>query len=147
MAIINYYDPEVFKKLKTDCYNAARDGKKIDYSSYPAAEYKYFTELYKSCSMFFHKKITQDELVQREKEIKKQYDDDVERYMRYNALLKQHQEAIKVSSELCTALCINPMKLPEDVEAALKTCLEIISAMRGENVTQKTVLEKWGYKP
>lgn len=140
---INFLDPEVFKGIKTDCYNAARTGQKIDFSSFPAAEYKYFTELYKACSKFFRKAIDEETLIQCEKGLKKQYEEDLDRYLRYNELFKKHQDAVKVSSELCTALCKNPMKLPEDVNAALKTCLDIISAMRGETITQNTVMEKW----
>ena len=34
------------------------------------------------------------------------------------------------------------IKFPDDVNAALKKALEIVSAARGENVTEKTVLSK-----
>ena len=140
---INFLDPDVFKGVKTDCYNAAKDGQKIDYSSFPAAEYKYFTELYKICSMFFKEKISQEELINREKELKKQYETDLDCYLRYNELFKNHRSAISASSELCTALCKNPMKLPAEVNTALKSCLDIISAMGGESADKITIFQEW----
>ena len=41
----DFLNPEVFKKLETDCYKAGVRGCTIDYSNFPAAEYRYFERL------------------------------------------------------------------------------------------------------
>lgn len=138
----DFLDPEVFKKLETDCYNLVRDGKMIDYSDFPAAEYRYFERL---CGVYGKYKSGEIsiEAAKAQKLIYFQnYQNDIALYRKYAEICMEHQETVKVTEQFCSELCKMTIQSPDDVKAAIKTALKIISAARGEDVTEKTVLKK-----
>lgn len=139
---IDFLDPVVFKKIETDCYRAGCQGKTIDYSDFPAAEYRYFERLCGVYERFNHGELSQDEAIELKQKYFSQYRNDLDQYLKYSQVCKKHQETIKATELLCSSLCKTTLKLPEDVVEALRKALAIISAARGEDVTEKTVLRK-----
>ena len=136
----NFFDTDVFKKLESDCYRAGVQGKTIDYSDFPAAEYKYFERLCGVYSKFSRKEITLEEAKAQKQLFFKDYKNDIAQYLKYSDVCKKHQETVKATELLCAALCKMTIKLPDEVHEAFKIALKIVSAARGENVTEKTVL-------
>lgn len=138
----DFLNPEVFKKLETDCYKAGVRGCTIDYSNFPAAEYRYFERLCGVYTKYSRKEISLEEAKAQKLIFYKDYKNDLAQYLKYFEVCKKHQEAIKATEQLCSELCKMVIKFPDDVNAALRKALEIVSAARGENVTEKTVLSK-----
>ena len=136
----NFFDTDVFKKLESDCYRAGVQGKTIDYSDFPAAEYKYFERLCGVYAKFSRKEITLEEAKAQKQLFFKDYKNDIAQYLKYSDVCKKHQETVKATELLCAALCKMTIKLPDEVHEAFKIALKIVSAARGENVTEKTVL-------
>ena len=136
----DFLDPEVFRKLETECYKAGVQGITIDYSDFPAAEYRYFERLCGVYAQFNRSEITLEEAKAQKLKFYKDYKNDLAQYLKYSEICKKHQETVKATELLCSGLCKMIIKFPDDVNAALKKALEIISAARGENVTEKTVL-------
>lgn len=137
----DFLDPEVFKKLETECYKAGVRGKTIDYSDFPAAEYRYFERLCGVYAQFNRNEITLEEAKAQKQIFYKDYRNDLAQYLKYSEICRKHQETVKATELLCAALCKMVIKFPEDVNEALKKALAIVSAARGENVTEKTVLK------
>ena len=136
----DFFDPEVFHKLENDCYKAGCSGTVIDYSEFPAAEYRYFERLCGVYNKFSHKEISLEDAKAQKLIFYKDYRNDLAQYLKYSEICKNHQEVVKASETLCTALCKMAVKLPNEVSEAFKTALKIVSAARGEDVTEKTVL-------
>ena len=136
----DFLDPEVFRKLETECYKAGIQGITIDYSDFPAAEYRYFERLCGVYAQFNRSKITLEEAKAQKLKFYKDYKNDLAQYLKYSEICKNHQEVVKATETLCTTLCKMAVKLPSEVSEAFKTALKIVSAARGEDVTEKTVL-------
>lgn len=136
----DFLDPEVFRKLETECYKAGVQGKTIDYSDFPAAEYRYFERLCGVYIRFRHEEISLEDAKAQKQLFYKDYRNDLAQYLKYSEICRKHQETVKATELLCAALCKMVIKFPEDVNEALKKALAIVSAARGENVTEKTVL-------
>ena len=138
----NFLDPEVFKKLETDCYKAGVRGCTIDYSNFPAAEYRYFERLCGVYTKYSREEISLEEAKAQKLALYKDYKNDLAQYLKYSEVCKKHQETVKATEQLCSGLCKMTIKFPDDVHEALRTALKIVSAARGEDVTEKTVLSK-----
>lgn len=138
----DFLNPEVFKKLETDCYKAGVRGCTIDYSNFPAAEYRYFERLCGVYNKFSREEMSLEEAKAQKLIFYKDYQNDLAQYLKYSEVCKKHQEAIKATEQLCSELCKMVIKFPDDVHEALRTALKIVSAARGEDVTEKTVLSK-----
>lgn len=136
----DFLNPEVFKKLETDCYKAGVRGCTIDYSNFPAAEYRYFERLCGVYTKYSRQEITLEEAKSQKLVFFKDYKNDLAQYLKYSEVCKKHQETVKATEQLCSALCKMTIKFPDDVHEALRTALKIVSAARGEDVTEKTVL-------
>ncbi len=136
----DFLDPVVFKKLENDCYMASGKDMTIDYSNFPAAEYRYFERLCGVYIRFRHEEISLEDAKAQKQLFYKDYRNDLAQYLKYSEICRKHQETVKATELLCTALCKMVIKFPEDVNEALKKALAIVSAARGENVTEKTVL-------
>lgn len=65
--ITEHKDSDYFKKLKTECWEAASNDKEIDFSKLPPPEYKYFSELYWLYNDLSHKKISKEEAAERDR--------------------------------------------------------------------------------
>ncbi len=141
---IDFLDPDVFRKLETECYKAGCQGTMIDYSEFPAAEYRYFERLCNVYASFSRGEMSQEDAAALKQKYFSQYRNDLSQYLKYTAVCRKHQDAVKASEMLCSSLCKMTVALPEDVNDALRKALEIISAARGEDVTEKTVLRKLG---
>ena len=138
----DFLDPEAFKKLETDCYKAGVRGCTIDYSNFPAAEYRYFERLCGVYTKYSREEISLEEAKAQKLALYKDYKNDLAQYLKYSEVCKKHQETVKATEQLCSALCKMTIKFPDDVHEALRTALKIVSAARGEDVTEKTVLSK-----
>lgn len=139
---IDFLDPQTFKKIETDCYMAGRSGTVIDYSDFPAAEYRYFERLCGVYASYNRGESTIDEAKAKKQLFYKDYQNDLAQYLKYSEVCRKHQETVKATELLCSSLCKMTIAFPEDVNAALRTALQIVSAARGEDVTEKTVLSK-----
>ena len=58
---IDFLNPDVFRNIETECYKAGRSGTTIDYSEFPAAEYRYFERLCGVYASYNRGEITLDE--------------------------------------------------------------------------------------
>lgn len=140
----DFLNPEVFKQLETECYRAGCNGKTIDYSNFPAAEYRYFERLCSVYARHHSGDISLEEAKAQKLIYYKDYRNDLAQYLKYSEICRKHQETIKTTELLCSSLCKMVIAFPDDVNAALRKALEIISAARGEDVTEKTVLRNMG---
>ena len=141
---INFLDPDDFKKTEAECYKAGCSGTVIDYSEFPAAEYRYFERLCNVYASYNRGEMSKDDAAALKQKYYAQYRNDLYQVLKYSEVCKKHQETIRSTELLCSSLCKMSVQLPEDVSAALRKALEIISAARGEDVTEKTVLRKLG---
>ena len=136
----NFLDPDVFKKIETDCYNAGKNGDMIDYSDFPAAEYRYFERLCGVYASYSRGEISLSQAKAKKQVFYKDYRNDLNQTLKYSEVCRKHQETIKATEMLCSELCKAAVKLPDSATEALKIALQIITAARGEDVTEKTVL-------
>lgn len=99
-----FSDPAVFKQLETDCYNAGCKGQVIDCSEFPAAEYRYFARLCGVYAMFKSKAISLEQAAAEKQRLLSQYNEDIKQRFLYVDACRKHQEAIKATESLCTAI-------------------------------------------
>lgn len=135
---INFNDPVVFQQLETDCWNYGRVGKYIDYNDFPAAEFRYFERLCKVYNRYSNQELTLDEAKAEKTKLKAQYLRDIESHQRYAEHCCKHQEYIKQSSDLCAEIT----KDDYPIQKTLIIALRIISNMRCESVTERSVLRR-----
>lgn len=139
---IDFLNPDVFRNIETECYKAGCSGTTIDYSEFPAAEYRYFERLCGVYASYNRGEITLDEAKAKKQLFYKDYRNDLSQTLKYSEVCRKHQETVKATESLCASLCKMTIQFPEDVAEALRTALQIVSAARGEDVTEKTVRRK-----
>ena len=114
---INFQDEAVFKKLESECYTDT-----LDFDSFPAAEYKYFSRLRKIFSDYKFNGLDKDKAV-----IYAEYRHDAERDGLIGRVYAEYQENIRKAGTLRSE--IDKAKTVED---KLGYALECIEAMTGE---------------
>ena len=119
---INFRDEAIFKKLESECYTDT-----LDFDSFPAAEYKYFSRLRKIYSDYKFGGLDKDTAAKRKAEIYADYRLDAERDGLIGRVYAEYQENIRKAGTLRSE--IDKAKTVED---KLRYALECIEAMTGE---------------
>ena len=119
---INFRDEEIFKKLESECYTDT-----LDFDSFPAAEYKYFSRLRKIFSDYKFNGLDKDTAAKRKAGIYADYKQDAERDGLIGRVYAEYQLNIRKAGTLRSD--IDKAVTAED---KLRYCLECIEAMTGE---------------
>ena len=120
------------KKIYSDPHGA-------DISSLPSTEYKYFDRFREISVEHQSGMISKEEFQGKLRRIRRDYEIDMSVYV--NALFAnyEHQENIKKSGEIITKLTKGEYA---DMYEAFMLALQCISAMREENLTEKSIISK-----
>ena len=119
---INFQDEEIFKKLESECYTDT-----LDFDSFPAAEYKYFSRLRKIYSDYKFGGLDKDTAAKRKAGIYADYRQDAERDGLIGKVYAEYQLNIRKAGTLRSE--IDKAVTAED---KLRYALECIEAMTGE---------------
>ena len=119
---INFRDEAIFKKLESECYTDT-----LDFDSFPAAEYKYFSRLRKIYSDYKFGGLDKDTAAKRKAGIYADYRLDAERDGLIGRVYAEYQENIRKAGTLRSE--IDKAVTAED---KLRYALECIEAMTGE---------------
>ena len=119
---INFQDEEIFKKLESECYTDT-----LDFDSFPAAEYKYFSRLRKIFSDYKFNGLDKDTAAKRKAVIYAEYRHDAERDGLIGRVYAEYQKNIRKAGTLRSD--IDKAKTAED---KLRYALGCIEAMTGE---------------
>ena len=129
---INFRDEEIFKKLESECYTDT-----LNYDSFPAAEYKYFSRLRKIFSDYKFNGLDKDTAAKRKAGIYAEYKQDAERDGLIGRVYAEYQNNIRKAGTLRSD--IDKAKTAED---KLRYALECIEAMTGETGFAKRNLKE-----
>ena len=129
---INFRDEAIFKKLESECYTDT-----LDFDSFPAAEYKYFSRLRKIYSDYKFGGLDKDTAAKRKAGIYADYRQDAERDGLIGKVYAEQQENIRKAGTLRSE--IDKAKTAED---KLRYALECIEAMTGETGFAKRNLKE-----
>ena len=119
---INFRDEAIFKKLESECYTDT-----LDFDSFPAAEYKYFSCLRKIFSDYKFNGLDKDTAAKRKAGIYADYRQDAERDGLIGRVYAEYQDNIRKAGTIRSD--IDKAKTAED---KLRYALECIEAMTGE---------------
>ena len=119
---INFQDEAIFKKIESECYTDT-----LDFDSFPAAEYKYFSRLRKIYSDYKFGGLDKDTAAKRKAGIYADYKQDAERDGLIGKVYAEYQENIRKAGTLRSE--IDKAVTAED---KLRYALECIEAMTGE---------------
>ena len=129
---INFQDEAIFKKLESECYTDT-----LDFDSFPAVEYKYFSRLRKIYSDYKFGGLDKDTAAQRKAGIYADYKQDAERDGLIGRVYAEYQLNIRkagtIRSEIDKAVT---------AEDKLRYALECIEAMTGETGFAKRNLKE-----
>ena len=129
---INFRDEAIFKQLESECYTDT-----LDFDSFPAAEYKYFSRLRKIYSDYKFGGLDKDTAAKRKAEIYADYKQDAERDGLIGRVYAEYQENIRKAGTLRSD--IDKAKTVED---KLRYALECIEAMTCETGFAKRNLKE-----
>ena len=129
---INFRDEAIFKKLESECYTDT-----LDFDSFPAAEYKYFSRLRKIYSDYKFGGLDKDTAAKRKAGIYADYKQDAERDGLIGKVYAEYQDNIRKAGTLRSD--IDKAVTAED---KLKYALECIEAMTGETGFAKRNLKE-----
>ena len=129
---INFQNEEIFKKLESECYTDT-----LDFDSFPAAEYKYFSRLRKIFSDYKFNGLDKDTAAKRKAVIYAEYKQDAERDGLIGRVYAEYEENIRKAGTLRSD--IDKAVTAED---KLRYCLECIEAMTGETGFAKRNLKE-----
>ena len=129
---INFRDEAIFKKLESECYTDT-----LDFDSFPAAEYKYFSRLRKIYSDYKFGGLDKDTAAKRKAGIYADYRLDAERDGLIGKVYAEYQDNIRKAGTLRSD--IDKAKTAED---KLRYALECIEAMTGETGFAKRNLKE-----
>ena len=119
---INFRDEAIFKKLESECYTDT-----LDFDSFPAAEFKYFSRLRKIYSDYKFGGLDKGTAAKRKAEIYADYRLDAERDGLIGRVYAEYQENIRKAGTLRSEI-----DKAATMEDKLRYCLECIEAMTGE---------------
>ena len=111
-----------------------------DISKLEPVAYK-FLDRYRELIMLYKKgEKTKEECQEVGKLLRKEYEENMQAVGRYTEFNKKYQDNIKASD----ALMIEMMKSTYNTEDTLQIALKVISLLRGEEVSEKTILRRLG---
>ena len=129
---INFQDEAIFKKLETECYTDT-----LDFDSFPAAEYKYFSRLRKIYSDYKFGGLDKDAAAKRKAVIYAEYRHDAERDGLIGKVYAEYQDNIRKARTLRSDI-----DKAVTVEDKLRYALECIEDMTGETGFAKRNLKE-----
>ena len=130
--IINFKNPDEFKRLERQAYNGT-----LDVSDFPPAEYKYFSELRKIYYAFKFEGLSKEEASRKKQILLGRYHEAVSEHEKYCEVYKEYQENIIKSEMLRTAI----QKSADIKEIALLAC-KCISLMTSDEVFYRLQKQK-----
>ena len=133
---VNFQDEEIFKKLESECYTDT-----LDFDSFPAAEYKYFSRLRKIYSDYKFGGLDKDTAAKRKAGIYADYRQDAERDGLIGKVYAEYQKNIRKAGTLRSY--IDKAVTAED---KLRYALECIEAMTGETGFSRRNLNEIFYR-
>lgn len=131
-------DDDAFKKMKTLCMSIAKGRDSQNFSSFPPAEYKYFSELINLYKRYESKAITKADAESTEKKLLKEYQDFKEQETRWHQGIREWSEAIKV-----TEMNRSSIIKCNDKDIAFDLALQCLARMTGDTPLLKTAREKY----
>ena len=129
---INFQNEEIFKKLESECYTDT-----LDFDSFPAAEFKYFSRLRKIYSDYKFGGLDKDAAAKRKAVIYTDYKQDAERDGLIGKVYAEYQENIRKAGTLRSEI-----DKAGTVEDKLRYALECIESMTGETGFAKRNLKE-----
>ena len=111
-----------------------------DYSTLEPCAYKYFDMYNALILQYRYGEKNAEECKLEAKKLRVEYDNNVKAQGRYTEFNKKYQDNIKASD----ALMIEMMKSTYNTEDTLQIALKVISLLRGEEVSEKTILRRLG---
>ena len=133
---INFQDEETFKKFESECYTDT-----LNFDSFPAAEYKYFSRLRKIYSDYKFGGLDKDTAAKRKAGIYADYRLDAERDGLIGRVYAEYQRNIRKAGTLRSE--IDKAVTAED---KLRYALECIEAMTGETGFSRRNLNEIFYR-
>lgn len=127
-----FSDPEVWEELSRQCYNGC-----LDYSSYPADEYKYFDKLRLLYLEFKFNGMDKQTAAEVKRKLYREYTESKRRQAVSLEVYTVYQDNIKRFND--RIIKINKSK---SVEEKLYYALKIVEAVTGDNVIVKINVDK-----
>lgn len=127
-----FSDPEVWEELSRQCYNGC-----LDYSSYPADEYKYFDKLRLLYLEFKFNGMDKQTAAESKRKLYREYTESKQRQAVSLEVYTVYQDNIKRFND--RIIKINKSKSAEE---KLYYALKIVEAVTGDNVIVKINVDK-----
>ena len=111
-----------------------------DISRFEPVAYKFLDRYRELIMLYKNGEKTKEECQEIGKFLRKEYEETMQAVGRYTEFNKKYQDNIKASD----ALMIEMMKSTYNTEDTLQIALKVISLLRGEEVSEKTILRRLG---
>lgn len=111
-----------------------------DISRLEPVAYKFLDRYRELIMLYKNGEKTKEECQEVGKLLRKEYEENMQAVGRYTEFNKKYQDNIKASD----ALVIEMMKSTYNTEDTLQIALKVISLLRGEEVSEKTILRRLG---
>ena len=111
-----------------------------DISRLEPVSYKFLDQYRELIMLYKSGEKTKEECQEIGKLIRKEYEENMQAVGRYTEFNKKYQDNIKASD----ALMIEMMKPTYNTEDTLQLALKVISLLRGEEISEKTILRRLG---
>lgn len=111
-----------------------------DISRLEPVAYKFLDRYRELIMLYKNGEKTKEECQEIGKFLRKEYEENMQTVGRYTEFNKNYQDNIKASD----ALMIEMMKSTYNTEDTLQIALKVISLLRGEEVSEKTILRRLG---
>ena len=111
-----------------------------DISRLEPVAYKFLDRYRELIMLYKNGEKTKEECQKVGKLLRKEYEENMQAVGRYTEFNKKYQDNIKASD----ALMIEMMKSTYNTEDTLQIALKVISLLRGEEVSEKTILRRLG---
>lgn len=134
MKIYNFKNSDHFK----ECEGLAFKGT-LDYSKFPPAAYRYFSELSKLHAQYRRKEISKPEAVARKAKLFADYTEALSAYERWCSDHKAYQDSIRQTSILRSDICKS-----DNIREIADMAVRALSIMTGDTVVYKTFKDKFG---
>jgi hypothetical protein len=123
ITILNFKDKETFHKLERQAYDGV-----VDATTFPPAEYKYFSELKKIYYAFKFENLSKEDASRKKQILYRRYQEDISEHERCLTVYKKYQENIRIAEMNLSKI----EKSHDAVEIALLAC-ESLGAIMGED--------------
>lgn len=111
-----------------------------DISRLEPVSYKFLDQYRELIMLYKSGEKTKEECQEIGKLLRKEYEENMQAVGRYTEFNKKYQDNIKASG----ALMVEMMKHTYNTEDTLQLALKVISLLRGEDISEKTILRRLG---